>query len=142
MRTKISLRAAYSGIALLCIPPASGAFTGTPRVAGHSPRGAQAGSVVEVELTGSGLKETRGFLPLTTDKLTLKRIGPEAAPEPAAETPPEDRNERREWERRQQRAKQARDERAKEFATGARQVLQLEVAADCPPGRRRPWKKA
>lgn len=135
MRTKISLRAAYSGIALLCMPPASGAFTGTPRVAGHSPRGAQAGSVVEVEFTGSGLKETRGFLPLTTDKLKLKRIGPETVPEPAAETPPEDRNERREWERRQQRAKQARDERAKEFATGARQVLLLEVAADCPPGR-------
>lgn len=135
MRTTFSLRTACSGLALLCISPAFAAFTGTPRVAGHSPRGSQAGSVVEVEFTGSGLKDTRGFLPLTTDKLVLKRIGPGPVAEPAPETPPEDRNERREWERRQQKAKQARDERAKEFSTGARQILQLEVAADCPPGR-------
>lgn len=89
----------------------SGTFLGNPSVTSHWPRGAQRGTTVEVEFSGTRLDDPRSVVCLTTDKITCIQValGPVQVPDTRTKRP---------------------------AGTGATAALAtLQIAPDCPPGQ-------
>ena len=111
MTTASSLRAALCLVAASAggaAAQSSASWQGIPSLAGLWPRGAQCGTTVDIELTGTRLRDPRGVLCVTTDRIRctgIKTLEPEA-----------DSRGRRRGE------------------PDSRVIATLEIAPDCPPG--------
>ncbi len=84
-------------------------FEGNPSVTSHWPRGAQRGTTVDVEFTGTRLSDPRSIVCLTTPAITCVKI---TAPPPSGEGP-----------------------KRPNTPPASTAIATLQLAPDCPPGQ-------
>lgn len=129
-----TLRLTFSAALLVCAasaPPAVKAwdkekgspdkFQGNPSVVNHWPRGAQRGTTVNVEFSGSYLGDPRSVICLTTPKITfLKNINPAPAPD----VNPSSKKEKGSY-----------NSKVPPGSGPVNAIASLQIAPDCPPGQ-------